>query len=81
MIDEIMKLAISNGLWAVLFVFLFFFQIKDSKKREKNYIEIIQELSKEVGIIKKVDNDLKTISNNVLNVKKIILKKGNTNGL
>ncbi len=75
MISEIIQLAISNGLWAVLFVFLFTYQLKDSKTREKKYIEIINQLSSGLGVLKKVDANLQTVSNNVLGVKKMLLKK------
>ena len=71
-----MQLAISNGLWAVLFVFLFFYQIKDSNKREKNYLDIIDELSKNFGILKKIDSSIETVSTNVVGVKKLLLKRG-----
>lgn len=76
MINEIFQLAISNGLWAVLFVFLFFYQIKDSNKREQKYEKLITELSLDVAIIKKVDTKVETINNNVLSVKKLFQKRG-----
>lgn len=80
MITEIMQLAISNGLWAVLFVFLFVYQLKDSNKREKQYISIINQLSGSCAILKKVDLNLQDVSKNVLGVKKMLLKKGVTSG-
>ncbi len=75
MLTEILQLAISNGLWAVLFVFLFTYQLKDSNKREKNYVAIINELSASFGVLKKVDSNLQVVSSNVVGIKKLLLKK------
>lgn len=75
MLTEILQLAISNGLWAVLFVFLFTYQLKDSNKREKNYVAIINELSSNFGVLKKVDSNLQVVSSNVVGIKKLLLKK------
>ena len=76
MFDEFLKLLISNGIFAVLFVFLFMYQIKDSNKREQKYINVIHILSNEVGIIKKVDGKVDVISSNVVSIKKLMQKKG-----
>lgn len=45
MIEEIIRLAISNGLWAALFCLLFIYQLKDSSSREKKYVATIDSLS------------------------------------
>jgi len=76
MIEEIMQLAISNGLWAVLFVFLFLYQIKDSSRREKKYISTIDILSNHLGLIKKVDMQVSVVHSEVLSIKKLLCKKG-----
>ena len=75
MISEIMQLCISNGLWAVLFVFLFLYQIKENSKREQKYVVLINNLSEQVGIVKKCGEKLEKINSNVLEVKKLFLKK------
>lgn len=76
MVDQILELAISNGLWAVLFVFLFFYQIKDSSRRERKYIGIIDNLSVSLGVIKKVDVQVAIVHSNILSIKKLLSKKG-----
>ena len=43
--NEILQVAISNGLWATLFVFLLFYQLKDSATREKKYQQTISSLA------------------------------------
>ena len=50
--EEIMGLAVSNGLFAVLFVFLLFYSLKDSKKREAKYQDTIEKLNKNLVCFK-----------------------------
>lgn len=54
--NEIIKLALSQGLWAVLFVSLLFYVLKTNEKRETQYQNIIEKLSS-------------TISGEILNIK------------
>ena len=71
-IDQTMGMAISNGIFAALFVFLFFYQLKDSAKREKKYQETIKSLTKSFETV----TDIKE---NVLEIKNIVVfdkKKG-----
>lgn len=65
-IEEIMSLALSNGLFASLFVFLFLYQLRDSSKREKKYQETIEVLSKHLDIIEIVDKNVEDIKNIVI---------------
>ncbi|MBQ7603067.1 MAG: bacteriocin [Clostridia bacterium] len=71
MIDEIINLAISNGLWAVLFVMLFLYQIQNSQKRERKYQDIIDSLTNSLGIIKNIDSNIKALSKSVAKFKKL----------
>ena len=75
MIDEVMQLCISNGLWAVLFVFLFLYQIKANEKREKKYVALIDSLSSYVGIIKTCGAKLDAINSNIAGLKKLFTKR------
>ena len=72
--EEILKLTISNGIWAVLFVGLLVFQLKDSASREKKYQETISKLNEHLTVV----NDLK---NDINDIKEVVLlkKKGNKN--
>ena len=38
---KILELAISQGIWAVLYIYLFFRMIKENKVREENYQKTI----------------------------------------
>ena len=65
MFDEIVKLALTNGLWAVLFVLLFLYQIKSSTVREAKYQMLLEQLAKSVAIIKNVDKTVRGVARNV----------------
>lgn len=67
--EEIFNVALSNGIFATLFVFLFIYQLKDSSKREKKYQETIESLNEHLNII----NDVKQEVDEIKNI--IILKK------
>lgn len=80
MIDEILNLAISNGLWAVLFVMLFLYQIQNSSKREKKYQELIDNLTNSLGLIKNIDTTIKAMNKDIAKIKKFALQKEAKNG-
>lgn len=69
--QEIMSVVISNGIFAILFVLLFFYQLRDSKKREEKYQQTIEELSKSLGVVHEIKEDVE-------NLKTIIIKKRRT---
>ena len=75
MIDEIMNLAISNGLWAVLFVILFLYQINSSAKRELKYQNVIDKLSNSLGLIKNIDQNVKSVTKDLDKIKKFFVTK------
>ena len=54
--SELLKSIISYGVFAMLFVFLFFYQLKDSAKREESYREPIEALADSLQVI----SDVKT---------------------
>ncbi len=56
--QEIISVIVSNGIFAVLFVFLFVYQLKDSKKREEKYQQTIDELSAHIGVVEKIKEDV-----------------------
>ena len=59
--EEILILAIKNGLWAVLFLALFIFVIRDSSNREKKYQETIRDLTDHLGVVKTIKEDVDDI--------------------
>lgn len=55
---ELISSVVSNGIFAMLFVFLLFYQLKDSQKREQAYRNTIDELSTHLIIIEKVREEV-----------------------
>ena len=43
--SEIIKLALSQGIYAVLFVFLLFWVLKENSRRERNYQMLLEKFS------------------------------------
>ena len=69
--SDILNVAISNGIFATLFVFLLVFELKDSSSREKKYQKTIDTLANKLGIVQDIKQD-------VDDIKKVIVfpKKG-----
>ena len=59
--EQIVNLAISNGLFAVLFLGLLVYQLKDSRTREKKYQETIINLGNALEVVQSVKEDVKDI--------------------
>jgi len=64
--QEIMSVVISNGIFAVLFVLLFFYQLKDSKQREAKYQKTISDLTEHIGIIQDIKEDVEELKSVVI---------------
>ena len=59
--EELLALATKSGIWAVLFVCLFFIQIKDSKNREEKYQGTIENLADKLKIVIDIKEDIEEI--------------------
>ena len=59
--EQIVNLAISNGLYAVLFLGLLVYQLRDSRTREKKYQETIVNLGNALEVVNSVKEDVKDI--------------------
>ncbi len=55
---EIISIVISNGVFAILFVWLFMYQLKDSSKRETKYQETIDKLTENLQVLQEVQKDV-----------------------
>ena len=58
---EIISIVVSNGVFAVLFVWLFLYQLKDSANREKNYQETIDKLTTSLNVLDEVKEEVSDI--------------------
>lgn len=61
--NEIISVVVSNGIFATLFVFLFFYQLKDSAKREKAYQQTIADLTEHLEMIEEVKEEVGELKN------------------
>ncbi len=58
---EIISIVVSNGVFAVLFVWIFWYQLKDSAKRETKYQQTIEQLTKHLEAFEDVKQDIRDI--------------------
>ena len=72
--EEIFSVAISNGIFASLFVALLVYELKDSRSREKKYQKTIDTLSSRLVVVDAIKQDVDEIKHNVVYKK---VKKAN----
>lgn len=70
--EEILKTALGNGLWAVLFCVLLMYQLRDGKAREEKYRSTIDTLLGRLEVLDSVD---KTVTETLAVVKSGAVKK------
>ena len=63
--EEILNLAISNGLWAVFFLMLLVYVLKDSRRREIKYQETIASLNASLSIVENIKEDIQEIKTTI----------------
>lgn len=70
----VMNVAVSQGIWAVLAVFLLIYIVKSNEQRdtkqeerEKNYQTVIESLTEKFQILNQIQSDLKEIKDNLFN--------------
>ena len=70
----VMNVAVSQGIWAVLAVFLLIYIVKSNEQRdtkqeerEKNDQTVIESLTEKFQILNQVQSDLKEIKDNLFN--------------
>lgn len=59
--NDILSIVVSNGIFAILFVWLFWYQLRDSSKREEKYQDTIGQLTAHLQILEDVKQDLTDI--------------------
>ncbi len=64
--NEILLMVAKSGVFAVLFVLLLFYVLKDSKYREQNYQKLVNTLTKELGAVMKIEEDVQQIKTAVI---------------
>ncbi len=64
--DEVFSVALTNGIFACLFVALLIYELKDSRQREKKYQKTIDTLSSRLVTIEKIHEDIDEIKQTVV---------------
>ena len=59
--NDVFNIAISNGIFAVMFVALLVYVLKDSRKRESKYQNIIDILSVKLNTVEEIKQDVSEI--------------------
>jgi hypothetical protein len=59
--EEAIGMAVSNGIFAVLFVALLLHILRDGKARETKYQETIKELGSALSVVNEIKNDTECI--------------------
>ncbi len=63
--QEIIKMAFTYGIFGVLFVYLFFYMLKDSKARETKYQELLDKLTDRFSVMDAIKNDVDYIKEKI----------------
>ena len=59
--DQIVEYMAANGVWALLFLGLLVYQLKDSKQREEKYTATITSLTEGLSALEGIKQDIKSI--------------------
>ncbi len=76
--EQIIEYAAANGIWAMLFLALLIYQLKDSKKREEKYTATINSLTEGLSALEGIKQDIKNIIeaiDSTVNVRESFYKK------
>lgn len=71
---EVANLAISNGIFAALFVALLLYTLKDSAAREKKYTETIKKLSGQLDVVQSIKQSVQNIETQLSKQKSLAAK-------
>ncbi len=63
--EEILRLAVGNGLWAVLFCALLVYLLKDSRARENKYQKIITDLNLHLNTVNEINEKIDALSSKI----------------
>ena len=72
--EQIVNLAVSQGIFAALFCFLLYYLIRESRSREAKYQDIIKTLNARLSVVEGIKDDVAVIKGAV--VKKPRQKNG-----
>ena len=59
--EEVMRIAVSNGIFAALFCSLLIYELKITGRRENKYQSVIEGLTRSLSALKQVQSDVKDV--------------------
>lgn len=65
--DELMQVAIGQGLGYALFVFLLIYVLKTTGEREKRYQDLLDALAEKFNVVENIEEDVKEIKSKIDN--------------
>lgn len=71
--QEVIKIAATQGLWAVLFVALLFWVLRENAKREGSYQKLLSELTEKFGVLEGVRADVSEVKQTTYRIKEKII--------
>ena len=71
-----MKLAIDKGIWAVLFVYLLLYVLKENNAREKRLIQANEKLADKLGVVEEVKDTVTEVKATMDRVERRLEKIG-----
>ncbi|MGN2370918.1 BhlA/UviB family holin-like peptide [Clostridium cagae] len=63
--DELMKMALSQGLGYALFVFLLLYVLKTTGNRENRYQDLLDTLAQKFNVVEDIKEDVKEIKSKI----------------
>lgn len=72
--QQIFDMALNHGIWAVLFVALFVYQMKDSKEREQKYQATIKSLTGSLQVVKQIEKTAEQTNKKVVKLVRTVAK-------
>ncbi|MDZ4965173.1 UviB-like protein [Clostridium perfringens] len=63
--DELMQVAVGQGLGYALFVFLLLYVLKTTGEREKRYQNLLDTLADKFNVVEDIKEDVKEIKNKI----------------
>lgn len=70
MSSEILKLIMAQGAWAVLFVYLLVYVLRENSRREDRYIEVIDRLTENFNIVTDIHKEVIEVKRKIEEVTK-----------
>lgn len=62
-LSKLLELGVSQGIWAALYIYLFFRMLKENKEREERYQSMIDQLGGNIQIgIEKIQSKLESMA-------------------